>query len=319
VRLVQSKELQEERAAHRPLYGVYGTCAPGNVLRRVLPRFKNAANISVLHWQQRLFALYEPDAPTELAVDDLSTLGATNLDHLIPRAFSAHPHRVSARRAIYNFGVRYGRTPQLDLFELPDVGPARRLGTLPLSGPTMIHDFIATPSYLVFFVPPLRSNVARLLLGVDSFSDSLRWQPSLGTEVMVVPIDDPEAVIRFSVDPFYQWHFANAFERGGEVVVDLVRYPDFRSNEWLRDAPTGRPSGEIDGTLQRAVVDPSHRSIRVEQLWDTTCEFPRTAPAVAGGALPLRLRGGARRPQPARSTRQGRRGDRSGHRGSPGR
>jgi len=48
-----------------------------------------------------------------------------------------------------------------------------------------------------------------------------------------VPIDDPERVTRFTIDAFFQWHFLNAYERGNEVVVDVVRFPDFESNNWF--------------------------------------------------------------------------------------
>ncbi len=280
IQLVQSAELQEERRAGRPLYSVYGTPMPGNFLRRALPKGKNAANTSVFIWQDRLFALYEADKPTELAPEDLSTLGTTDLDGVVPHSFSAHPHRVPERRATYNFGVRYGRTTELDLFELTDQGGARRLATLPLGRATMIHDFMATPRHLIFFAPPIQMQTMRYLLGQATVSESLEWQPSLGTEVLIVPIDRPQEVTRFVVDPFFQWHFANAFERDEEIVVDLVRYPDFASNRWLGEAPTGHPTGELNGTFQRAVI--SGRTVRFEQIAEAPCEFPRIAPSHEG-------------------------------------
>jgi all-trans-8'-apo-beta-carotenal 15,15'-oxygenase len=147
----------------------------------------------------------------------------------------------------------------------------------------MIHDFIATARHLVFFAPPLRLRVLPLLLGKQSFGDSLQWQPSEGTEVIVVPIDTPSQVRRFTVEPFFQWHFVNAYERSpSELVVDYIRLPDFASHAWLGQVPQGRLPASWDGRYHRAVLDPAAGRFRSEACWDAPCEFPRVAPARFG-------------------------------------
>jgi all-trans-8'-apo-beta-carotenal 15,15'-oxygenase len=281
VRVVQSAELIAERRAGRSLYGAYGT-KDRSLLHRLRGKTKNSANTSVMVWQGRLYAMVEACRPIELSVDDLTTLGERDLDGAVVRSFSAHPHYVPERRTAYNFGVRYGRRTALDLFELPERGPARRLAVLPLSGPTMIHDFIATPRHLVFFAPPLRLRILRLLAGLGSFADNLAWRPELGTEVLVVPIDDPNRVRRFTIDGFYQWHFANAFERDDRIVVDLVSYPDFASNRWLGDVVAGVPATSIGSRLHRALLDPAQGRVELTRLGDRSVEFPRIAGAALG-------------------------------------
>ena len=280
VRIVETPTLVEERRRGRMIYGGYGTRVP-NPIRAILGRgYKNPANTSVMYWGDRLFALCEGGLPTELKAEDLATIGETDLG-VVPITFSAHPHRVAARRTSYNFGVRYQRHPMLDVFALPDGGPARLIATLPLPRITMIHDFIATESHLLFFVPPLDVNPFPVLFG-GGLSPHLRWRPDHGTEVIVIPIDEPERVQRFTTESFYQWHFANAFERGDEIVVDFVRYPDFTSEQWLRDIYRGTAQGVTDGQLHRAVVDPGARSVRIEPLSETVCEFPRLHPELEG-------------------------------------
>lgn len=278
IRLVESEGLKEERRAGRRLYGGYGTPRPGGPLARLLPKLKNVANTSVMVWDGRLFALYEPSRPTELDPETLETIGESDLGGVLGPSFSAHPHRVSGRRAWYNFGVRYGKETLLDVYELPDRGSARRLCTVPLAGPTMIHDFIATERHLVFFAPPLRLKVLRQLLGQGTYSENLAWRPELGTEVLVIPIDEPERLNRFTVEPFFQWHFANAFERGEEIVIDYVRYPDFSTNVWLKEAPWGGSGLEALGRYHRAVLSPREGRFRSEELWEVSCEFPRVSP-----------------------------------------
>ena len=93
--------LAEERAAGKLLYGL---SAPWrrrftNGLRG---KSKNTANTNIVSWQGRLYALMEAGLPTEVDPQDLSTIGQTDLG-VVTGFFSAHPHRVASRKALYNF------------------------------------------------------------------------------------------------------------------------------------------------------------------------------------------------------------------------
>jgi all-trans-8'-apo-beta-carotenal 15,15'-oxygenase len=124
----------------------------------------------------------------------------------------------------------------------------------------------------------------RGLTGIGDFNQLFSWKPALGTEVIVVPIDDPSAPIRFKTDAFYQWHFANAFGRAGEVVVDYVHYPDFSSFHELGRLDTLDHPVLAQGRYRRAVIDLRARTLRSEQVSDLVCEFPRVHPRVEGAA-----------------------------------
>ncbi|MBA3541735.1 MAG: carotenoid oxygenase family protein [Deltaproteobacteria bacterium] len=285
-RVTASAGLRDERAAGKQLYGmsVPWLRRIGNSLGN---RQKNTANTSVVMWQGRLFALMEAARPTELDPRDLSTIGETNLDGVVVSTFSAHPHRVAARRATYNFGLEYGRQTRLHTYELPDVGPARHLGAIDLPGAPMLHDFIATDTHLVVFLSPVRIDVPRMLLGLGSFRDLFKWRPELGTEIICIPIDRPTEPVRFTVEAFYQWHFANAFIASGtrdrELVIDYVRQANFDSFYELGELAHGGPTGALAaGRMHRATIDLEARTFRSEPLFDRACEFPTVAPAMAG-------------------------------------
>jgi all-trans-8'-apo-beta-carotenal 15,15'-oxygenase len=280
-RSIDTPSIRAEREAGKVLHSNYGTAVP-SLRRRLFGGPKNTANTSAMTWNGRLFALVESTIPTELSPEDLRTLGETNLGGSVGPAFSAHPHRVASRRTTYNFGIRYGRAVLLDLYELPDAGPIRRMGSLPLPGPIMVHDFIATERHLVFFISPMRIRIFRVLLGRGSFSDNFDWRPELGTEVLVVPIDEPTKAVRFQAEAFHTWHFGNAFEQDGRIVVDYVRYPDFDSNKWLAEQVNGWASTDAQGRLHRATIDPKAGTLRSEQVSDRRCEFPGVTPLLTG-------------------------------------
>ena len=286
-RVVQSAGLAAERAAGRPLYG---SAAPR--LRRIANaiggRGKNVANTNALVWQGRLFALVESSRPTELAPDTLATLGETDLGCAVLETFTAHPHRVAARRATYGFGVRFGRAPALELYELSDSAAARRLGEIALEANTVVHDFIATERHLAFAIGPARLRALRVMLGEASADRFFRWEPERGSEIIVAPIDAPGEIVRFRTDAFFVWHFANAFERGGAIVADFVRHPDLRAIGTMRDeAVRGGAIVDMDGgDLCRAVIDPGRASMQIERVWGESCEFPTVD--VRGAGSPRR-------------------------------
>ena len=274
-RVVESAGLLEEREAGRPLYDSAASRAR-RISNRLRGRDKNSANVNVIAWQGRIFGLRDVAKPIELLPETLETLGESDLECATLETFTAHPHFVAARGAIYGFGLRYGRQSALDLFELPARGSARRLGSLPIDA-LAIHDFAATERHLVFFLGPARLNVLGALLGEARAEHLVRWDPARATEVIVVPIDEPERAVRFPVEPFFVWHFANAFERDGVIAVDFVRYADSSATATMRDQAT-RTGDVIDmdgGKLCRATVDWRASRMPIERLWEASCEFPR--------------------------------------------
>lgn len=228
----------------------------------------------------------EGGKPTELDPDTLHTIGETDLDGVVTTAFSAHPHGVARRGTMYNFGMSYGKQTALALYALPDDGPARKLGRIPLPHPVLLHDFITTDNYLIFFISPLRVKIWRMMMALRPFPDNFKWAPSDGTEVIVVPIDAPDRPVRFHTDAFCTFHFAGAFEDGEEIVVDYVRYADGSLLGSLGDG-TGLswsdPRTHVHGKLHRARIDLGKKRLRSAPLWDGNCEYPRIALQAEGG------------------------------------
>jgi len=243
---------------------------------------RNTASINVLLWQQRLFALMETTLPLEVDPVTLRSLGETDLHGVIPKGWNAHPHYVPARRTTYQFGLRIGPKVFLDVFALPDSGGAQRLASLALPGVMEVHDFFATYNHLVFVLPPLWCHPLQMLWE-GSFAGALRWRPDAKTEVWIIPIDDPQRVVRLKTEPFFFWHSANAFERssGGtrQIVLDLVRYAQFRDTlDFTIDVPAGRACKPQGGRLYRGEIDLDAQSVRWRRLADVPGEFPAVHP-----------------------------------------
>ncbi|MEX2205192.1 MAG: carotenoid oxygenase family protein [Myxococcota bacterium] len=275
IRVVESEGWREEREAGRPLYGSAAS-RPRRIANALRGRSNNAANVSVLAWQGRVFGVVDLSKPIEVSPATLETIGESDLEGAIAHTFSAHLHRVAARDASYGFGIRYGRTTELDLYELPGRGRARRLGSVPIAA-TAVHDFAATERQLIFVLGPARIAIARALLGEARPERLVHWDAQGASEVLIVPIDDVAAALRIPAEPFFVWHFANAFERGGEIFVDFVRHGDVSGTGTMVDSAThdGRVIDQDEGELYRATIELGAQRLRLERVLPTRSEFPR--------------------------------------------
>ncbi len=277
VKILKSAGYIEEERAGRALYQT-AVSRPRQILNNLTGRSKNTGNTNVMHWHDTLFALMENAKPTAFDTE-LETIGESTLGGVVKGTFSAHPHDVAARRATYNFGMSYGRETTLSLYELPWHGAAREITSLPLSHPVMLHDFMATTNHLVLFVSPYRLVLHRAILAIGSFEDLFEWHEEAGTEVIVVPIDEPEKTRRFTVDAFFQIHHAAGFEDDDAIHIDVMAYPD--ASALARNvADVDRPPEA--GELIRMSIPKNPERLDKKKLAETRIEFGSTAPAVRG-------------------------------------
>ncbi len=289
-RYVQTAGYQAEEKAGRYCFKNYGMLAPGPWPLRMLPPFKNAANTSVLALGDRLLALWEGGLPHRLDLETLETLGLETLglepfDPLRSReTYSAHPKIDPHSGEIFNFGVEPGPRTKLNLYRSNAAGQLLQRASFPLSGVPLIHDMALAGPYLVVLIPPVRLRLGPALLNLKSLSDSFAWQPHRGTEIWVFDRATLQRVSRSKAPAWFQWHISNGYvDPQGHLVIDLVRYPDFRTNEYLKTWPLGWVGEDAGGQFWRLRLDPATAQLQAEHLlFDQPCEFPVVAPSQVG-------------------------------------
>ena len=276
-RYVQTSGYQAEAAADAFLYPNYGMTAPGKIWERWGKPVKNAANTSVLALPDKLLALWEGGNPHALDLQTLETKGIDNLTQLQEGApFSAHPKRDPKTGQIFNFGIAAGLFPTLRVYKSNCSGKIIQQGSVPLDGLPLLHDFVLAGQYLVFFVPPVRVNLLPVALGLSSYSDALQWLPDKGTQIIVFDRETLCLLSRSETEPGFQWHFSNGYvDSDGSIVIDFVRYPDFQTNQYLKEVATGQTHTNNKRTLWRSRVNPqSGKVTQLQELLDRSCEFP---------------------------------------------
>jgi all-trans-8'-apo-beta-carotenal 15,15'-oxygenase len=284
-RYVQTKKYQAESQVDRWLYGNYGMLPAGNLWESWGKSLGNAANTSVLALPDRLLALWEGGMPHALDLDNLETIGTDNLEfNSVPLVYSAHPKVNPISGHIYNFGISIGIQPKLNLYESDRRGKVIKYTQTKLPRLTTVHDFLIVGKYLVFCIPPIEIQPLPIIFGLASCSESIRWKPELGTQILVFDREDLTLVSSCTAEPWFQWHFGNgAVDADGNICCDLVRYPDFDTNQFLREVASGETQTEAIGTLWQLVIDPiGGKLISSIKLSDRSCEFPIVPQAQVG-------------------------------------
>lgn len=291
-RYVQSAGYADEEAADQFLYSGYGSLAPGPFWQRWNAQLKNAGNTSVLALPDKLLALWEGGWPHDLDLHTLETKGVHALSQLeADEPYSAHPKRHPQTGHIFNFGLVAGANATLNIYRSDRQGHIEKKQAIPLNGIPLIHDFVLADRYLVFCVPPVRLNPLPAVLGFQSFSDALMWQPKHGTQLVIVDAETLEVISSEAVDPWYQWHFGKGFvNNDGDIVLEVVRYEDFATNQQLKEIAAGAFKTPAPGYLWRVCVDPQTALVRTQEcLVAEHCEFPYIPTDQATAAAPTYL------------------------------
>ncbi|WP_287129656.1 carotenoid oxygenase family protein [Candidatus Cyanaurora vandensis] len=285
-RYVQTQGYQAETQAGRLLYGGYGMVAPGP-WERLSGRVKNAANTSVLAVDDRLLALWEGGYPHALDPVTLQTEGETDLG-MTGKTYSAHPKRDPVSGYIYNFGVSYGAKANLHLYQSDATGRVVQESTIPLPGLPLVHDFVLAGNYLIFCVSPIQLDFVPIVLRLKGFGEAFDWQPERGTTLLVIDRNNLQLVSQGETAPWFQWHFSNGYQEvNGMAVLGVARYPDFQTNQFLREVASGVVQTPAQATLWQVTLDPKTAQVLESvELSSRPCEFPTVDPSMVGQENP---------------------------------
>ena len=89
-----------------------------------------------------------------------------------------------------------------------------------------MHAFGMSERYLILAEYPLRVNPLKLAFSGRAFIKNYRWQPEQGTRFQVFDRETGALRGTYETEAFFAFHHVNAFERGDELVIDLVAFED---------------------------------------------------------------------------------------------
>jgi carotenoid cleavage dioxygenase-like enzyme len=242
------------------------------------------ANVNVARFGDHYVA--QTEAPRWVAFDPhtLETRGEFRwTDDLSLHLTTAHTTVDPRTGETVGFGLEFGRPHRYHVYTVdPETAARRRLGSIRAEGPGYIHDCALTRDYVVLVEAPLRIDVWRALAPwSEGLLDMLRYDEDRGTRLLVVDRSTGALAADPVVSPFFTFHHVNAYQRDGEIVLDLVAFEDASVVDALAfetlsdDAFAATPEGCFD----RFRIDPAGDVTRTRR-YDGGLELPTVPRAV---------------------------------------
>ena len=240
------------------------------------PGMTDNCNVNVTRMGERWVAMTETPIAIEFDPETLATIGPRRWAGTTSQA-TAHPHYDFGRGEAVSYSAQFGPSSSYRLLVTPDgAREPREVAKLPVREPAYMHSFALTDRYAVLFDQPLVVNPLKLALGKRSFIESYEWKSERGTRFLVIDRETGNLRSTVETDAFFTFHSVNAFEKDGELVVDLVAYDDASIIDDLllhnlreNGAPPAR------GSLRRYRLPLDGGAARREDLCDEGIELPR--------------------------------------------
>src|SRR5215213_10115411 len=264
-----------------PMEAGFGTDPCRSIFKRVQsvfsPEFTDNANVNLVRIGERYIAMTETPLPIEFDPETLDTVGPLRFpDKNGGHVTTAHPHHDRDRNELVNYSVRFSRKSEYRLWGLPAGSDSRRrIASMSVDEPAYMHAFGMSERYLILAEYPLRVNPLKLAFSGKPFIENYSWRADEPTRFRVFERSSGALRGTYETEAFFCFHHVNAFERGGELVLDLCAYEDATVIDSLYLDDAG-PKGKLPPVeLRRYTLDLQGRAVRSEALAQGSLELPR--------------------------------------------
>jgi carotenoid cleavage dioxygenase-like enzyme len=278
-RFLRGKAYEAAEREGRIAYGEFATDPCRSIFRRAAtlfrPRLTDNCNVNLTRLGDEYVAMTETPMPVAFDPETLEALGVAFRPPGIHA--TAHPHHDPERGELVAYVTHFGPRSEYRVFAQRDRATQRRIASKRVAEPSYMHSFALTERYAVLVAFPLVVNPLSLALSGRPFIENYRWKPELGTRVLVFERGSGELRGAYEAEPRFSFHHVNAFERGGELTIDMAAYDDAAIDDSfyldrLRNEP---PPPLATPRLLRYRVDLDGGGVAEEELSDVPLELPR--------------------------------------------
>ena len=281
-RWLRTKQLESIERDGKLAYSEFATDPCRSIFKRMSLMFNPRAAVTdngvvnVVQVGDEHLALTETPLPVRFDPETLATIGTPEWAEDIPGLLTtAHPHGDNGE--LVNYAAHVGPASRYRFFTMPPGGKPRTAAEMKVREPAYVHSFGLTPRFFVLGEFPYVVNPLDLARtgGRKPFMEHFRWEPDRGTRFHLFDRASGERVRSFDAPPGFCFHHVNAFEDGGEVIVDACVYddPSIIDSLYLKRILAGDNTAPPPRLL-RYRLDLETGGTRDEQLTDIPFELP---------------------------------------------
>jgi beta,beta-carotene 9',10'-dioxygenase len=227
-RYLDTPAYRAARDQQRIEYSEFATDPCRTLFKRVAtlfvpPKFGANANVNIIRSGAEFLALTESPLPVVFDPKTLDTLGVAG--PAPGQVTVAHPHRAPLSGDMVSYATHFGPNSTYRVYTEDKSTRRRRvIARLPARLPAYMHSFAITERYLVLVEFPFVVVPVSIPLSSRPFIRNYRWRPERGTRFRVIDLATGQLLCTCQGEPFFAFHHVNAYERGGEIVLDVCGY-----------------------------------------------------------------------------------------------
>ncbi len=217
-RYVQTEKFVQEQQANKFLYSGSASARTASLPMRTNDTI-NMANISVRKVGKRYYALWEGGSAYEIDPNTLATRSRITLSPELEHApFSAHPLQ-DTNGDTWNFGslVNIGQAKTL-LYQLGPNGDLKRKQLIDMDFPGYMHAFALSQNYIILL------NTACIHQPAETFVGGYTFHQDKPSQFIFIDKNNLEVKRTIEVPANFVFHFGNAFEEGGKLLLTASEY-----------------------------------------------------------------------------------------------
>ncbi|HQR07886.1 MAG TPA: carotenoid oxygenase family protein [Gemmatales bacterium] len=273
-RFIQTEGYLKEKAAGKKLYASLMEMPDMKEIMKGKNPFKNAASTALVWHAKKFLALYEGGKPYSVKLPSLDTEGEYDFNKKLQANFTAHPKVDPVTREMLGFA--YAPQPVALFYQIARDGTWKSTVPIKLDKAVMMHDFAVTPQYAIFYELPETFELTRTFTGKPPWYFNEKLPSRFGVVARQPDAQGKHVVKWFESKPCFIFHTLNAYEEGGNVVVQACRYHKF----------PGTIDGDSKSEKQHAVLYRWSFNMKTGQVSegpmdDAPTEFPRINDALA--------------------------------------
>ena len=239
------------------------------------PELTDNGAVNITRLGTQYMAMTESPMPV---VFDPGTLESLGIEAPRPGTLpTAHPHRDSASGDLLGYTTKLGARSKYQLFTQTPGRAPRILASIPVLEPAYLHSFAITERYAIIVAGPLVVKPMELALRNGGLIESFHWNPDRATKIYILDRHNGDRVATLDADPLFCFHHINAYERGSEIIMDLIGYddPSIIDSLYLDAIKAGSTVGAPPTPRRYRIALQGTPSVSVQQFADITLELPR--------------------------------------------
>lgn len=280
-KFLETRSYAEARRTGRIAYSEFATDPCRSLFGRVMavfnPQITDSAKVSLARLAEKFVALAETPIQVEFDPETLRSVGVLTYEQPVFGSMTTVHPQIEDDTA-YNLVTRYNAISQYRFYELTGHRPPKLLSALPSLQPGYLHSFGMSQNYFIVADFPLKVNPINLLLWLRPYIENFHWKPQLGTPFLLIDRRTGKLAARLEAEAFFAFHHVNAFERGDELIVDIVGYPDAEIIQAYYLNRLENPAARLPwGQLRRYHLPLKNKHARAtyEIISDVCLELPR--------------------------------------------